>query len=68
MPNHHVDWLADAFGKECSIRVPRNLDSYAAQALTKRLTDRFAVSRDAGRVRLRKLGQLAGGSQGVVAL
>ncbi|HEV8717029.1 MAG TPA: hypothetical protein VGX03_29940 [Candidatus Binatia bacterium] len=58
MPKHRVDLLADAFGKERSVRVP--LNSIDAQALTKRLTDVFDVSRDAARVRLLKLGHLAG--------
>jgi hypothetical protein len=60
IPKHRVDLLADAFGKERSVRVPLKLDSLDAQALTKRLTDLFDVSRDAARVRLLKLGQLAG--------
>jgi hypothetical protein len=49
-----------AFGKERSVRVPLNLDSIDAQALTKRLTAVFDVSRDAAWVRLLKLGHLAG--------
>src|SRR5262249_22801759 len=57
MPKHRVDLPADAFGKERSIRVPPN--SIDARALRKRLTDVFAVSRDAARVRLLKLGHWA---------
>jgi hypothetical protein len=60
MPKHRVDLLADAFGKERSIRVPLKLDSIDAQALTKRLTDLFDISQDAARVRPLKLGHLAG--------
>jgi hypothetical protein len=59
MPKHRVDLLADAFGKERSVRVPFKLDGINARALTQRLTDLFDVSRDATRVRLLKLGQLA---------
>jgi len=60
MPKHRVDLLADAFGKERSVRGPFKLDGINAQALTKRLTDLCDVSRDAARVRLLKLGHLAG--------
>jgi len=58
MPKHRVDLRADTFGKERRRRVP--LNSLDAQALTKWLTDVFDVSRDAARVRLLKLGPLAG--------
>jgi hypothetical protein len=60
IPKHRVDSLADAFGKERSVRVPLNLDSIDVQALTKRLIDLFAAARDAARVRRLKLGHLAG--------
>ena len=60
MPKHRVALLDDAFGKERSVRVPFKLDGIAVRALTKRLTELFAVSRDAARLRRLKLGQLAG--------
>jgi Zn-dependent peptidase ImmA (M78 family) len=60
MPKRRVDFLAGAFGRERGVSVPLDLDSIDAQALTKRLTDLFDVSRDAARVRLLKLGHLAG--------
>jgi hypothetical protein len=43
-----------------SAPLPLKAESIDAQALTKRVTDLFDVSRDAGRVRLLKLGHLAG--------
>jgi Zn-dependent peptidase ImmA (M78 family) len=60
MPKWRVDLLARAFGEERGVRVPLKADSIDAQALTKRVTDLFDVSRDAARVRLLKLGHLAG--------
>jgi hypothetical protein len=60
MPKRRVDLLAGAFGKERCARVPLKVDSIDAQALTNRLTGLFDVSRDAARVRLLKLGHLAG--------
>jgi Zn-dependent peptidase ImmA (M78 family) len=60
MPKRSVDLLAGAFGKERGVSVPLKVDSMDAHALTKRLTDLFDVSRDAARVRLLKLGHLAG--------
>jgi hypothetical protein len=60
MPKRRVDLLAGAFGKERGVSVPLKVDSIDAQALMKRLTDLFDVSREAARVRLLKLGHLAG--------
>jgi predicted RNase H-like HicB family nuclease len=56
MPKHRVALPAGACGKERSVRMPLTLGSLAARALTKRLTDLFAVARDAARVRRLRLG------------
>ena len=60
MPKRRVDLLAAAFSKECGLSMPVKADTSDAQALAMRLTDLFDVSRDAARVRLLKLGHLAG--------
>jgi Zn-dependent peptidase ImmA (M78 family) len=60
MPQRRVQLLAAAFGRERGASLPLKPESIDAQALTKRLTDLFDVSRDAARVRLLKLGHLAG--------
>jgi hypothetical protein len=60
MPKRRVDLLAAAFAKECDLSMPVKADTIDAQALAMRLTDLFDVSRDAARVRLLKLGHLAG--------
>jgi Zn-dependent peptidase ImmA (M78 family) len=59
MPQRRVELLAGAFGRERGVSLPLNAESIDAQALAKRLSDLFDVSREAARVRLLKLGQLA---------
>jgi len=59
MPKHRVALLAGVFGKERNVRMSLTLGSLAARALRKRLTDLFAVSRDAARVRRLQLGHWA---------
>jgi hypothetical protein len=60
MSKRRVDLLAAAFSKECGLSMRVEADTSDAQALAMRLTDLFDVSRDAARVRLLKLGHLAG--------
>jgi hypothetical protein len=58
MPRRRVRLVTAAFAQERGAHPPLEAESLDAQALSKRLTDLFDVSREAARVRLLKLGYL----------
>ncbi len=60
MPQGRVELAARAFGKERGVALPVHSESADGGAMVERLTRLFDVSREAARVRLLKLGQLAG--------